>query len=75
MCTPLALIHTHQAERVHPPWQEHTGLSIKPPGTDQLTVSRYATLAQASSDASESGLSLGKRNSSALFAVRCGPET
>jgi hypothetical protein len=27
LCTPLALIHTHQAERAHRPRQEHTGLT------------------------------------------------
>ncbi len=38
MCSPLTLIHAHQAERVHRPWQKYTGLRIKPPGTDQRAV-------------------------------------
>ncbi len=38
MCSPLALIHAHQAGRVHRPWQKHAESSIKPPGTDQRAV-------------------------------------
>ena len=38
MCTPLTLIHAHQAERICQPWQKYAGSSIKPPGTDQRAV-------------------------------------
>jgi hypothetical protein len=42
MCSPLTLIHAHQAKQVHRPWQKHTGSSIKPPGIDQLAMRGYS---------------------------------
>ncbi len=75
LCTPLALIHVRQAERVHRPWKKYTGSSVKPPGTDQRAVSRYAALAQASSDACESGLSLNVASARKAAARLCRPWT